>query len=110
MHTLIETIDKTIEHFKGTTKMKNNETFLGFSVVALDHRFGESTRDPSPRSSAPALAEVACIGSAECCAPVSTISYPYFRTMDRRLDNLDTGLDNGYKTSNLDSSPPDSMA
>src|SRR6266704_5872718 len=32
--TLIETIDKTIKHLKGTKKMKNEELFMGFSVAA----------------------------------------------------------------------------
>src|SRR4051812_22364607 len=31
---LIETIDKTIEHLKGTRKMKSEEMFAGFSVAA----------------------------------------------------------------------------
>ena len=39
--TLIETIDKTIEHLKGTKKMKSDEMFLGFSVAAGTDRFGE---------------------------------------------------------------------
>jgi DNA-binding transcriptional MerR regulator len=39
--TLIETIDKTIEHLKGTKKMKDEEMFLGFSVAAGKDRFGE---------------------------------------------------------------------
>jgi DNA-binding transcriptional MerR regulator/quercetin dioxygenase-like cupin family protein len=39
--TLIETIDKTIEHLKGTKKMKSEEMFLGFSVDAGKDRFGE---------------------------------------------------------------------
>jgi len=39
--TLIETIDKTIQHLKGTTKMKSEEMFLGFSVAAGKDRFGE---------------------------------------------------------------------
>src|SRR5688500_17825321 len=38
---LIETIDKTIEHLKGTRKMKTEEMFEGFSVAAGDDRFGE---------------------------------------------------------------------
>src|SRR5256885_14065846 len=38
---LIETIDKTIEHLKGTKKMKRDEMFLGFSVAAGKDRFGE---------------------------------------------------------------------
>src|SRR6202161_850839 len=38
---LIETIDKTIEHLKGTKKMKSEEMFLGFSVAAGEDRFGE---------------------------------------------------------------------
>src|ERR1700724_875257 len=38
--TLIETIDKTIKHLKGTKKMKSEEMFLGFSVAAGDDRFG----------------------------------------------------------------------
>src|SRR5579864_3919060 len=39
--TLIETIDNTIHHLKGTKKMKSEEMFLGFSVAAGDDRFGE---------------------------------------------------------------------
>src|SRR5437879_5011881 len=39
--TLIETIDKTIKHLKGTKKMKSEEMFVGFSVAAGDDRFGE---------------------------------------------------------------------
>src|ERR1700694_846577 len=38
--TLIETIDKTIKHLKGTKKMKSEEMFLGFSVAARQARFG----------------------------------------------------------------------
>jgi DNA-binding transcriptional MerR regulator/quercetin dioxygenase-like cupin family protein len=41
MRTLIETIDKTIDHLKGTKKMKSEEMFLGFSVDAGKDRFGE---------------------------------------------------------------------
>src|SRR5438552_969575 len=39
--TLIETIDKTISHLKGTKKMKNEELFTGFSVAAGKDRFNE---------------------------------------------------------------------
>ncbi len=39
--TLIETIDRTIRHLKGTTKMKSEEMFLGFSVAAGKDRFDE---------------------------------------------------------------------
>jgi DNA-binding transcriptional MerR regulator len=38
---LIETIDKTIEHLKGTKQMKSEEMFVGFSVAAGDDRFCE---------------------------------------------------------------------
>ena len=38
---LIETIDKTIQHLKGTKKMKSKEMFAGFSVAAGDDRFGK---------------------------------------------------------------------
>jgi DNA-binding transcriptional MerR regulator len=41
MRTLIETIDKTIEHLKGTKKMKSEEIFSGFKVAAGKDRFGE---------------------------------------------------------------------
>src|SRR5260221_3589451 len=41
---LIETIDKTIEHLQGTKKMKTNEMFAGFSVAAGDVRFGEQIK------------------------------------------------------------------
>jgi DNA-binding transcriptional MerR regulator/quercetin dioxygenase-like cupin family protein len=40
-HTLIETIDKTIRHLKGTNQMSGEEMFLGFSVPAGKDRFGE---------------------------------------------------------------------
>jgi DNA-binding transcriptional MerR regulator len=39
--TLIETIDKTINHLKGSKKMKNEELFIGFSVGAGKDRFNE---------------------------------------------------------------------
>jgi DNA-binding transcriptional MerR regulator/quercetin dioxygenase-like cupin family protein len=39
--TLIETIDKTIRHLKGTKKMKSDELFQGFSVAAGKDRFDE---------------------------------------------------------------------
>jgi DNA-binding transcriptional MerR regulator len=39
--TLIETIDKTIKHLKGTKKMKSEEMFAGFSVAAGKDRFNE---------------------------------------------------------------------
>ena len=39
--TLIETIDKTIKHLKGTKKMESEEMFLGFSVAVGKDRFGE---------------------------------------------------------------------
>jgi DNA-binding transcriptional MerR regulator/quercetin dioxygenase-like cupin family protein len=38
---LIETIDKTIRHLKGTKRMKSEELFQGFSVAAGKDRFGE---------------------------------------------------------------------
>ena len=39
--TLIETIDKTIDHLKGRKKMKSEELFAGFSVAAGKDRFDE---------------------------------------------------------------------
>ena len=39
--TLIETIDKTISHLKGTKKMKIEELFMGFSVGAGKDRFND---------------------------------------------------------------------
>src|SRR5690606_29129467 len=39
--TLIETIDKTLSHLKGTKKMKSDELFAGFSVGAGKDRFNE---------------------------------------------------------------------
>ena len=39
--TLIETIDKTIQHLKGTKKMKSEELFAGFGVAAGKDRFNE---------------------------------------------------------------------
>jgi len=42
--TLIETIDKTIEHLKGTKKMNTEEMFAGFSVAAGKDRFDEQIK------------------------------------------------------------------
>ena len=39
--TLIETLDKTIKHLKGTKKMKSEELFTGFSVAAGKDRFNK---------------------------------------------------------------------
>src|SRR5690348_339931 len=39
--TLIETIDKTIRHLKGTKKMKSEELFRGFRIGAGKDRFNE---------------------------------------------------------------------
>jgi len=39
--TLIETIDKTIQHLKGTKNMKSEEMFVGFSVAAGKDRYDE---------------------------------------------------------------------
>jgi DNA-binding transcriptional MerR regulator len=39
--TLIETIDKTIKHLKGTKRMKSEELFTGFRVAAGKDRFNE---------------------------------------------------------------------
>lgn len=38
---LIETIDKTLEHLKGTETMDKEELFAGFVIAAEDDRFGE---------------------------------------------------------------------
>ena len=46
--TLIETIDKTIKHLKGTKKMKSEKMFEGFSVAAgNDPRMVSSRHKPS---------------------------------------------------------------
>ena len=42
--TLIETIDKTIQHLKGKRKMKSEEMFAGFSVGAGKDRFNDGFR------------------------------------------------------------------
>jgi len=42
--TLIETIDKTIQHLKGAKKMQSEEMFLGFNVAAGKDRFGEQIK------------------------------------------------------------------
>jgi mannose-6-phosphate isomerase-like protein (cupin superfamily) len=39
--TLVETIDKTISHLKGTKKMKSEELFIGFSIGAGKDRFND---------------------------------------------------------------------
>jgi DNA-binding transcriptional MerR regulator/quercetin dioxygenase-like cupin family protein len=41
---LIETIDKTIKHLKGTKKMQSEEMFVGFSVAPGRDRFGEQIK------------------------------------------------------------------
>ena len=46
--TLIETIDKTIQHLKGIKKMKSKEMFAGFSVAAGKDRFGEQIKLGGP--------------------------------------------------------------
>ncbi len=46
--TLIETIDKTIGHLKGTKTMKTEELFQGLSVAAGDDRFGEHIKLGGP--------------------------------------------------------------
>src|SRR4051812_29940686 len=43
-HRLIETIDKTIKHLKGTKKMKSEEMFAGFSVAAGQGRSGQRVK------------------------------------------------------------------
>jgi DNA-binding transcriptional MerR regulator/quercetin dioxygenase-like cupin family protein len=47
-HLLIVTIDKTIEHLKGTKTMKTEEMFVGFSVAAGNDRFGEHIKLGGP--------------------------------------------------------------
>jgi DNA-binding transcriptional MerR regulator len=42
--TLIETIDKTLGHLKGTKKMKSEELFEGFSIGAGKDRFNDGFR------------------------------------------------------------------
>ncbi len=39
--TLIDTIDKTLSHLKGTKKMKGEELFIGFSIGAGKDRFND---------------------------------------------------------------------
>ncbi len=41
---LIETIDKTIRHLKGTEKTTSQQMFVGFSVAAGDDRFGDGVK------------------------------------------------------------------
>src|SRR4051812_39734002 len=41
---LLETIDKTIQHLKGKSKMKTEEMFNGFTVSAGSDRFGENIK------------------------------------------------------------------
>jgi DNA-binding transcriptional MerR regulator len=42
--TLIETVDKTIQHLKGRKKMQSQEMFAGFHVAAGEGRFGEHVK------------------------------------------------------------------
>ncbi len=46
---LIETINKTISHLKGTKKMKDEELFTGFSVGAGKDRFNEGFEHDTTR-------------------------------------------------------------
>jgi DNA-binding transcriptional MerR regulator len=41
---LLETIDKTVHHLRGTKKMKSEDMFVGFSVAAGKDRFEEHIR------------------------------------------------------------------
>ena len=41
---LLDTIDKTIQHLKGMKKMKSEELFVGFSVAAGEDRFDEQLK------------------------------------------------------------------
>ena len=41
---MIGTIDKTVKHLKGTTKIKNEEIFVGFSIAAGNDRFGKHVK------------------------------------------------------------------
>jgi DNA-binding transcriptional MerR regulator len=41
---LLETIDKTIQHLKGTKKMKSKDMFAGFSVAAGKDRFNKQVK------------------------------------------------------------------
>src|SRR5262249_29221718 len=57
--TLIQTIDRTIEHLKGTKKMKSQELFAGFSPEqqarheqALIDRYGDGIKDTIAESKA----------------------------------------------------------
>lgn len=45
---LIETVDKTIQHLKGTRKMKSQEMFVGFSVAAGKDRFNKPIKLGGP--------------------------------------------------------------
>src|ERR1051325_6047635 len=45
---LIETIEKTIQHLKGSRKMKSQEMFVGFSVAAGKGRFNEPIKLGGP--------------------------------------------------------------
>lgn len=47
-HLLIQTIDKTLQHLKGTKAMQTEELFAGFSVAAGEDRFGEHIRLGGP--------------------------------------------------------------
>ena len=42
--TLIETVDKTIQHLQGRKKMKSQEMFAGFHVAAGEDRFGQHVK------------------------------------------------------------------
>jgi DNA-binding transcriptional MerR regulator len=72
--TLIETIDKTISHLKGTKKMKSEELFMGFSVGAGKDRFNDGVNRYGTTIDCKVSGKDT--GDAMCVLEVNNISWP----------------------------------
>jgi DNA-binding transcriptional MerR regulator len=72
--TLIETIDKTIRHLKGTKKMKNEELFTGFTVAAGKDRFNEGFKHEDTKIDCKVSAKDT--GGAMCVLEVNNTGWP----------------------------------
>src|SRR5438067_9337196 len=80
--TLIETIDKTIRHLKGTKKMKSEELFTGFSVGAGKDRFNGGFSHDGTRIDCKVSAKDT--GGAMCVLEVNNTGWP--RRVNRDQD------------------------
>lgn len=79
--TLLETIDKTIQHLKGTKKMKSEELFAGFSVAAGKDRFNDGFN----RNGQTIDCKVSSrdTGGAMCVLEVNNTGWPRHRNLDQ---------------------------